>query len=177
MISRVARLPEDVARMNLVYCSESGSANLDGFHTSGTLGPHLCPTCVQSKVERGIATDSKTRSPNVTTDERAERIHFSAPNVGASLIGSNVNDMAARIRQLPLPDWRCVLQTTIELLVIGFVTLLVLLWLMMFVLWSVTTRLSMKIWRGQNLVRYGLLLIGSGVYTSNEPRKLRLFWF
>jgi hypothetical protein len=175
MTCRVARWSQDHTHMELVYCGECGSANLEVCSTSHTLGPHLCPICTQSKVERGVATDSKTRSPNVTTDEGAERIHFSAPNVGASLIGSNVNDMAARIRQLPLPDWRCVLQTTIELLVIGFVTLLVLLWLMMFVLWSVPTRLSSKVWRGRNLFRYGLLLIGSGVHTSNEPRKSRLF--
>jgi hypothetical protein len=62
MTCRVARLPQDLAGMNLVYCCECGSANLEVFHTSRTLGPHLCPTCAQSKIECGAA-ESMARSP------------------------------------------------------------------------------------------------------------------
>ncbi len=62
MTCRVARLPQDLARTNLAYCCECGSANLEVFFTSKTLGPHLCPMCVQSKAEGGVA-ESMTRSP------------------------------------------------------------------------------------------------------------------
>jgi hypothetical protein len=177
MTCRVARSFQDHTHKAQVSCSEYGAVNLEMCSTSETRGTHLRPIGAQSMVECGVAKDSKTPSSNVTADEGVERIRFSAPNVGASLIDFNMNDMAAQIRQLPLPDWRCVLQTTIELFVVGAVILLVLLWLMMFLLSSVTTDLSMKIWRQRNLVRYGLLPIGSGVRTSNEPRKSRLFWF
>ena len=59
MTCRVARIPQDLARMNLVYCCECGSSNLEVFHTSRTLGPHLCTACAQSKVE---AAESMARS-------------------------------------------------------------------------------------------------------------------
>ena len=55
MTCRVARLPQDLARMNLVYCCQCGSSNLETFHTSRTLGPHLCPMCAQSKIECSVA--------------------------------------------------------------------------------------------------------------------------
>ena len=61
MTCRVARLPQNLARMNLVYCCQCGSSNLETFHTSRTLGPHLCPMCTQSKGEGGAA-ESMTRS-------------------------------------------------------------------------------------------------------------------
>ena len=61
MTCRVARIPQDLARMNLVYCCECGSSNLEVFHTSRTLGPHLCTACAQSKVECGAA-ESMARS-------------------------------------------------------------------------------------------------------------------
>ena len=61
MTCRVARLSQDLARMNLVYCCQCGSSNLETFHTSRTLGPHLCPMCAQSKSEGGVA-GSMTRS-------------------------------------------------------------------------------------------------------------------
>jgi hypothetical protein len=177
MTCRVARSFQDHTHKALVSRSEYGATNLEMCSTSETLGAHLRPIGAQSMVGCGVAKDSKTQLSNVTADEGVERTRFGAPNVGASLVDSNVNDMAAQIRRRPLPDWRRVLQTTIELLVVGAVILLVLLWLMMFLLWSLTIHLSIKIWRQRNLFRYGLLLIGSGVRTSNEPRKSRLFWF
>ena len=176
MTCRVARSFHDHTHKALVSHSEYGATNLEMCSTSETLGAHLRPIWAQSMVECGVAKDSKMQSSNVTADEGLERTRFSAPNVGASLVDSNVNDMAAQIPHLPLPDWRRVLQTTGELLIIGGVILLVLLWLMMFLLWSLTTHLSIKIWRQRSLFRYGLLLIGSGMQTSNEPRKSRLFW-
>jgi hypothetical protein len=54
MTCRVARCPKDFASMKLVYCCECGSSNLEMFHSSKTVGPHLCPTCVQSKIEYGV---------------------------------------------------------------------------------------------------------------------------
>jgi hypothetical protein len=37
--------------MNLAFCCECGSADLEMCYTSKALGPHLCPICAQSKVE------------------------------------------------------------------------------------------------------------------------------
>ena len=60
MTCRVARSFQNHTQMDLVYCCECGSSNLEVFWTSRTLGPHLCPMCVQSKVEGGAA-ESMTR--------------------------------------------------------------------------------------------------------------------
>ena len=38
-------------RMDLVFCYECGSSDLGVCYASKNLGPHLCPTCTQSKVE------------------------------------------------------------------------------------------------------------------------------
>ena len=54
MACRVARLSHTHTHMDLVFCCECGSANLEVFYSSKTLGPHLCPICVQSKVEGGV---------------------------------------------------------------------------------------------------------------------------
>jgi hypothetical protein len=62
MTRRVARSAQDHVQIDLVYCCECGSANLEVFHTSITLGPHLCPICAGSKVECS-AGESMTRSP------------------------------------------------------------------------------------------------------------------
>ena len=53
MTCRAARLSQDLPRIiiDLVYCCECGSSDLEVCHTSKTLGPHLCPICTQSKVE------------------------------------------------------------------------------------------------------------------------------
>lgn len=50
---RVARLPSDLPLriMDLAFCCECGSSDLEVCYTSKTLGPHLCPIRIQSKVE------------------------------------------------------------------------------------------------------------------------------
>ena len=53
MTCRVARLSQDLFRIELSFCCECGSANLEVCYTSKALGPHLCLTCAQSKVECG----------------------------------------------------------------------------------------------------------------------------
>ena len=58
---RVARFPQNLFRVDLVFCCECGSGDLEVCYTSKALGPHLCPTCVQSKVECGVA-ESMPRS-------------------------------------------------------------------------------------------------------------------
>jgi hypothetical protein len=60
---RVARLPQDLLRIDLAFCSECGSADLEVCYTSKALGPHLCQTCAQSMVECGTWQEPKTRSP------------------------------------------------------------------------------------------------------------------
>jgi hypothetical protein len=52
---RVARFPQNLFRVDLVFCCECGSGDLEVWYTSKALGPHLCPTCVQSKVGCGVA--------------------------------------------------------------------------------------------------------------------------
>ena len=64
MTCRAARLSQDLLCLDLVFCCECGSADLEVCYTSKSLGPHLCPTCVQSKVEYGTWEDTQTRSPN-----------------------------------------------------------------------------------------------------------------
>ena len=59
---RVARFPQNLFRVDLVFCCECGSGDLEVCYTSKALGPHLCPTCVRSKVECGMA-ESMRRSP------------------------------------------------------------------------------------------------------------------
>ena len=61
MTCGVARLPQNLFRVDLVFCCECGSGDLEVCYTSKALGPHLCPTCVQSKVECGVA-ESMPRS-------------------------------------------------------------------------------------------------------------------
>ena len=50
---RVVRLSQDLLCIDLDFCCECGSADLEVRYTSKALGPHLCPTYVQSKVECG----------------------------------------------------------------------------------------------------------------------------
>lgn len=63
MTCRVARWSQDHTHMDLVYCCECGSADLEVCSTSHTLGPHLCPICTQSKVECGVAKERTPHSP------------------------------------------------------------------------------------------------------------------
>lgn len=53
MACRVARSYQDHTQLDLGSCCKCGSANLEVFYTSKALGPHLCPPCAQSPVERG----------------------------------------------------------------------------------------------------------------------------
>jgi hypothetical protein len=53
MSCRVARLSRDHTQLDLGSCCRCGSANLEVCYTSKALGPHLCPPCAQSPVERG----------------------------------------------------------------------------------------------------------------------------
>ena len=59
---RVARLYQDLFRIDLAFCCECGSADLEVCYTSKAQGPHLCPTCTQSMVAYGVA-KILTRSP------------------------------------------------------------------------------------------------------------------
>lgn len=61
MTCRVARLSQDLLPINLAFCSECGSADLETRYTSKALGPHLCLTCTQSKVEYGTWKDTQAR--------------------------------------------------------------------------------------------------------------------
>jgi hypothetical protein len=60
---RVARFPQNLFRVDLVFCCECGSGDLEVCYTSKALGPHLCPTCAQSMVECGAWQESQMRSP------------------------------------------------------------------------------------------------------------------
>ncbi len=60
---RVARLSQDHLRLDLVFCSKCGSANLEVCYTSKTLGPRLCSTCVGSMVECGAWKENQVKSP------------------------------------------------------------------------------------------------------------------
>lgn len=55
MTCRVARMSPDLLPINLVFCCECGSADLEACYTSKALGPHLCQTCAQSTVECGAS--------------------------------------------------------------------------------------------------------------------------
>ena len=59
---RVARLVQDLLRIDLAFCSECGSADLEVCYTSKALGPHLCQACAQSMVECGTWKEPQTRS-------------------------------------------------------------------------------------------------------------------
>jgi hypothetical protein len=63
MTCRVARSYQHFAEMESVHCSECGSTYMDVRVTSGTLGPHLCPTCAQSVSAGGAWTEDATRVP------------------------------------------------------------------------------------------------------------------
>ncbi len=63
MTCRVARLSQDLLRIDLAFCCECGSANLEMCSTLKALGPHLCPACALSKIECGTWKDIQARSP------------------------------------------------------------------------------------------------------------------
>ena len=62
MTCRVARSFQDRLRIDLTFCCECGSADLEVCYTSKALGPHLCPICTQSKVECGTWMEIQTQS-------------------------------------------------------------------------------------------------------------------
>lgn len=49
MTCRVARLSQDLLCLDLVFCSECGSADLEVCYTSKALGPHLCQSCTDAR--------------------------------------------------------------------------------------------------------------------------------
>ena len=63
MTCRVARLSQALLRIDLAFCCECGSADLEVCSTSKSLGPHLCQTCAQSMVECGTWKEPQTRPP------------------------------------------------------------------------------------------------------------------
>jgi hypothetical protein len=63
MTCRVARLSPDLLRIDLAFCSECGSGDLEVCYTSKALGPHLCPICALSMVACGVWQENQTRSP------------------------------------------------------------------------------------------------------------------
>lgn len=63
MTCRVARLPQDTPRIDLVCCSECGSSDVEVCPTRHILGPHLCEACAQSLVEYGTWEKPMSRSP------------------------------------------------------------------------------------------------------------------
>jgi hypothetical protein len=63
MTCRVARLSQDFLRIDLAFCCECGSADLEVCYTSKVLGPHLCQTCAQSMVVCGAWQEPQIRSP------------------------------------------------------------------------------------------------------------------
>ena len=63
MTCRVARLSQDLLRIDLAFCCECGSADLETCFISKSLGPHLCPICAQSMVERATWKETEVRSP------------------------------------------------------------------------------------------------------------------
>jgi hypothetical protein len=63
MTCRVSRLSPDLLRINLVFCCECGSSDLEVCSTSKAMGPHLCQICTQSMVECEAWKDIQARSP------------------------------------------------------------------------------------------------------------------
>jgi hypothetical protein len=59
----VTRLSQDLLCIDLAFCCECGSGDLEVCYTSKAPGPHLCPTCAQSKVECGASKENHMRSP------------------------------------------------------------------------------------------------------------------
>jgi len=62
MSCRVARLSQGILRIDLAFCCECGSAELEVCFTSKAMGPHLCQTCARSMVECGTWKEIQTRS-------------------------------------------------------------------------------------------------------------------
>ena len=63
MTCRVARLSQELPLINLAFCCECGSADLETCYTSKALGPHLCSICAKPKVECGTWKETQTGVP------------------------------------------------------------------------------------------------------------------
>ena len=63
MTCGAARLPQDLLRVDLAFCCDCGSGDLEVCYTSKALGPHLCASCARSMVECGARQESQTRFP------------------------------------------------------------------------------------------------------------------
>jgi hypothetical protein len=63
MTCRVARATSNLLLVDLAFCCECGSAELEACYTSKALGPHLCQTCAQSMVKYGTWKEPQARSP------------------------------------------------------------------------------------------------------------------
>ena len=59
MTCGVARSSQNFLRIDLAFCCECGSADLEASYSSKALGPHLCQSCAQSKVECGTGKESR----------------------------------------------------------------------------------------------------------------------
>jgi len=59
----VARSSQNLLRIDLAFCCECGSADLEACYTSKALGPHLCQSCTQCKVQSGTWNETQTRLP------------------------------------------------------------------------------------------------------------------
>ncbi len=64
MTCGVARSSQNILRIDLAFCSECGSAELETCYTSKALGPHLCSICAKPKIECGTwMKETKTGVP------------------------------------------------------------------------------------------------------------------
>ncbi|MER3423966.1 MAG: hypothetical protein C4293_12780 [Nitrospiraceae bacterium] len=56
MSCRTSRfLPPDASRFGPVTCADCGAGSLTVFYTSKDQHIHLCPSCFESRVKRGLA--------------------------------------------------------------------------------------------------------------------------
>ena len=74
MACRVARSYQDHTRTDLLSCCECGSAHLEVFSSTHSLGPHLCPLCAQSKVEWGVAKEMGRGTSTLTKAARQDQV-------------------------------------------------------------------------------------------------------
>ena len=55
----IARSSQNFLRIDLAFCCECGSADLEASYTSKALGPHLCSIYAELKVECGTGKESR----------------------------------------------------------------------------------------------------------------------
>lgn len=59
MTCGVARSSQNFLRIDLAFCCEYGSADLEARYTSKALGPYLCSICAELMVECGTGKESR----------------------------------------------------------------------------------------------------------------------